>query len=120
SLDPSSAAFPNGEWAHVGNPAFQGHRRAPSDAYSDVSSSAHPSPYLSHTDHLEADQPSPLLSAQNDPAMFQDVMTLQHFTISQNNQGTTPGHSPHISPRLPPQRQQELPPFTAADNFGLQ
>jgi transcription factor CRZ1 len=120
SLDPSSAAFPTGEWANMGNPAFQGHRRAPSDAYSDVSSN-HPSPYLGHTDQYESDQPSPLLSAQNDPALFQDVMTFQQFTISgdQNAQGTTPGHSPHISPRLPPQ-QQELPPFTAADNFGLQ
>lgn len=118
SLDPSSAAYPTGaEWAHIGNPAFQGHRRAPSDAYSEVSSN-HPSPYLSHADQFESDQPSPLLAAQTDPAMFQDVMTFQQFTISEN-QNTTPGHSPHISPRLPPQQQQELPPFTAADNFGL-
>lgn len=47
SLDPSSAAFANGqaptEWAGM---QFQTHRRAPSDAHSDVSSSAAPSPFL--------------------------------------------------------------------------
>ncbi|KAF1986614.1 hypothetical protein K402DRAFT_332291 [Aulographum hederae CBS 113979] len=115
SLDPSSAAFPAGnEWGGMG--AFRNHRRTPSDAHSDVSSSAHPSPYLGHDDNFE--HSSPYLNAQQDPAMFQDVMGIQQFSISDNhNPYISPGHSPAHSPRVMP--QQHLPAFTAADNFGL-
>ncbi|KAF2759600.1 hypothetical protein EJ05DRAFT_303264 [Pseudovirgaria hyperparasitica] len=120
SLDPSSAAFPmqnmqNNEW---GNMRF-GHHRAPSDTFSDVSSnSAHPSPYLGNQDNFDPENnPSPLLGAQQDPALFQDLSSFGHFTLNENR-GPSPGHSPHISPSLLPQ-QHQLPPFTQADNYGL-
>ncbi|KAF2086156.1 hypothetical protein K490DRAFT_74695 [Saccharata proteae CBS 121410] len=119
SLDPSAVyGQPQGsEW----NPSFRGHRRAPSDTYSDVSS-AHASPYLGNSDSFDPnDNRSPLLGAQQDPAMFQDVLHFGQFSISDNASqqipGLTPSHSPHISPRLGP--QQSLPPFTAANNYGL-
>jgi transcription factor CRZ1 len=117
SLDPASAAFPQGqnnEWSNM----YRGHRRTPSDAYSDVSSSAHPSPYLGNTEQFN-DNPSPLLQAQQDPAMFQDVMTFGQFSLNESSsQHASPAHSPHISPRLLP-TQQPLPQFTAENNFGL-
>lgn len=118
SLDPSSAAYPQpgqvNEWNSM---SFRGHRRTPSDTYSDVSSSAHPSPYMGNNESFDHDNPSPLLSAQQDPAMFQDVMNFGQFSLSDNNH-ISPGHSPHISPQLAPQ-QHSLPPFTPANNFGL-
>ncbi|KAF2142630.1 uncharacterized protein K452DRAFT_226407 [Aplosporella prunicola CBS 121167] len=116
SLDPSTAfTQPQVDWNGV---PFRGHRRAPSDTYSDVSSN-HPSPYLGNNEPFD-DNPSPLLGAQQDPAMFQEVgMNFTQFSLSDNaNQSLTPGHSPHISPRLMPQ-QSALPPFTAANNYGL-
>ncbi|KAF2809699.1 uncharacterized protein BDZ99DRAFT_388847 [Mytilinidion resinicola] len=118
SLDPSAAyGQPQGpEWGGMG---FHGHRRAPSDTYSDVSSSAQPSPYLGNSDFEPNDNPSPLLAAQQDPAMFQEVMQFGQFTLSENQSHISPGHSPHISPRLMPQ-QQSLPPFTSSNGYGLQ
>ncbi len=120
SLDPSSAAFPqaqNTDW--MSGIGFQTHRRTPSDAYSDVSSSAVPSPYLGNTEQFDPnDNPSPLLSAQQDPSLFQDVLRISQFSLSDNQQSYSPAHSPHISPRLPPQ-QQSLPQFTPSNNFGL-
>lgn len=114
SLDPSAAY--GGDWNGM---AFRGHRRAPSDTYSDVSSN-HPSPYLGNNDSFDHENPSPLLGAQQDNSMFQEVLNFGQFSLSDNpNQaGITPGHSPHISPRLAPQ-QQNLPPFTASNNYGL-
>lgn len=118
SLDPSSAAYPvtqqNSEW---GNMMFPGHHRAPSDTFSDVSSSAHPSPYMGNLENFDDNNnPSPLLHAQQDPALFQEsIMNFNQFNLNENR---SPGHSPHMSPRLDPQ-QQPLPQFTPADNYGL-
>lgn len=117
SLDPSSAAFPQGSNADWG-PAFQGHRKAPSDTLSDISS--HPSPNLYHSDSYDPEQPSPLLSAQQDPPMFSGV-NFDQFSLSENGvqqAHISPRHSPHISPNLLPQRQS-LPSFRGPDSFGL-
>lgn len=117
SLDPSSAAYSQGQnndWA--GGMQFQGHRRAPSDTYSDVSSSAHPSPYLGNNETFD-EHASPLLTAEQDPAMFNNALGFDSFSLSDNQ--TQPQHiSPHHSPALMPQ-QQSLPPFTAENNFGM-
>ncbi|KAF2185398.1 hypothetical protein K469DRAFT_576397 [Zopfia rhizophila CBS 207.26] len=115
SLDPSAAygQQQGAEWG--GMAAFRGHRRTPSDTYSDVSS-AQASPYLGNNDSFDHDNPSPLLNAQ-DPSLFQDVMQFGQFTLNDNHSHVSPGHSPHISPRLMPQ-QQSLPQFTPS-NFGL-
>ncbi|KAF1997524.1 hypothetical protein P154DRAFT_278918 [Amniculicola lignicola CBS 123094] len=117
SLDPSAAyGQPAGnEWGNMG--AFRGHRRAPSDTYSDVSS-AQASPYLGNHDSFDNDNPSPLLNAQQDPSLFPEVLQFGQFNLNDNNAGVSPGHSPHISPRLIPQQQQQLPQF-APNNFGL-
>ncbi|KAF2399192.1 hypothetical protein EJ06DRAFT_495939 [Trichodelitschia bisporula] len=121
SLDPSSAAYPmqmqsGAEWGH----GFQ-HRRQHSDAHSDVSSSAHPSPFLGNSDSFEPDHHSPLLSAQADPSMYQEVMGIGQFSISEGhhphyNVNPSPGHSPHISPHLLPQ-QHNLPAFSSPETF---
>ncbi|ORX92894.1 hypothetical protein BCR34DRAFT_500301 [Clohesyomyces aquaticus] len=116
SLDPSAAygQGPGSEWG--GMAAFRGHRRAPSETYSDVSS-AQASPYLGNHDSFEHDNPSPLLNAQQDPSLFQEVMQFGQFNLNDNHAHVSPGHSPHISPRLLPQ-QQPLPQF-APNSFGL-
>ncbi|KAK8255228.1 C2H2 type zinc finger domain-containing protein [Phyllosticta capitalensis] len=114
SLDPSAAFGHQNEWHGM---QFRGHRRAPSDTYSDVSSSAHPSPYLGNNEGFDDNNASPLLGAQQDP-MFHDVLSFGQFSLSDNQAGISPGHSPAISPRLMPQ-QQQLPAFTASNNYGL-
>lgn len=124
SLDPASAAFPpqgyhGNDWAN-GRP-FQGHRRTPSDAYSDISShSAQASPYLGATEDFDA---SPMLNAQ-DPAMFTDALGLGQFTLSDSHLAQphiSPIPSPHHSPNLMPQQQhqQPLPDYTSLNNFGF-
>ncbi|KAF2745585.1 hypothetical protein M011DRAFT_406145 [Sporormia fimetaria CBS 119925] len=114
SLDPS-AAYGQPQGSEWGGMAFRGHRRAPSDTYSDVSS-AHASPYLGNQDSFEHDNPSPLLHAQQDPQLFSEVMSFGQFNLNDNSH-ISPGHSPHISPRLMPQ-QQSLPHFSPG-NFGI-
>jgi len=119
SLDPSAAYGPpqGSEWGNMAN--FRGHRRAPSETYSDVSS-AHASPYLVQQDSFEENQPSPLLNPQADPQLFHDpVMQFGQFTLNDGNAHISPGHSPHISPRLIPQQQQALPQFQPG-SFGLE
>jgi hypothetical protein len=115
SLDPSAAYGQQGsEWNNMS--AFRGHRRAPSEtAYSDVSSQQ-ASPYLGNNDSFDHDNPSPLLNAQQDPSLFSEVMQFGQFNL--NDSHISPGHSPHISPRLLPQ-QQALPQFQPG-NFGLE
>ncbi|KAK2797414.1 hypothetical protein FQN50_009215 [Emmonsiellopsis sp. PD_5] len=112
SLDPASAAFlssqPHTDWqGMLGNPAFQSHRRAPSE-HSDVSSAAH-SPYLTHHDGFEADtnNHSPLLAAQTDPSLYENALGMEAFSLSEQgqHQRLSPGQSPYISPRLIPQQQ---------------
>ncbi|KAI9885407.1 MAG: asparagine-linked glycosylation protein [Watsoniomyces obsoletus] len=107
SLNPASAAFPQGQpfadWTALQGPAFQTHRRTPSE-HSEVSSVAH-SPFLPTSDtfdNMDA-QRSPMLRSQPD-ALFQEGLGIEHFTISDNgaNQGFSPVPSPHISPRLSP------------------
>jgi hypothetical protein len=121
SLDPSAAYGPSqgSEWGNMAN--FRGHRRAPSETYSDVSS-AHASPYLTQQDSFEDNQPSPLLNPQADPQLFHDpVMQFGQFTLNDGSSHISPGHSPHMSPRLIPQQQQQqaLPPFQPG-SFGLE
>ncbi len=124
SLDPSSAVYNQSQqptdWTGMLNSAsFQTHRRAPSEQ-SDVSSSVAPSPYLNQNEAFESieQQHSPLLGEQHDPSMFQNALGIEHFTLSesQNQQGISPGHSPHISPRLMPQQENGLPP---EGHFGM-
>ena len=116
TLDPSAAYGQGTEWANMAN--FRGHRRTPSEsAYSDISS-AHASPFLVTHDSFEETQPSPHLSAQNDPQLFQNpISNFDQFNL---NDGThiSPGHSPAISPRLIPQ-QQSLPQFMPG-SFGIE
>jgi hypothetical protein len=123
SLDPASAAYPppgyhGTDWG--AGMAFQSHRRAPSDAYSEVSShSNQASPYLPSADSFDA---SPMLNAQTDPSLFPDALGLGQFSLSdaQIPPFVSPGVSPHVSPRLLPQTQQALPEFNPASSFVLQ
>ncbi|KAF2737277.1 hypothetical protein EJ04DRAFT_510386 [Polyplosphaeria fusca] len=114
SLDPS-AAYAQQQGSEWGGMQFRGHHRAPSETYSDVSS-AQASPYLGNHDSFDHENPSPLLHAQNDPSLFQEVMQFGSFNLN-DNAHISPAHSPHISPQLGPQ-QQSLPQF-APNNFGL-
>ncbi|KAK3171174.1 hypothetical protein OEA41_003258 [Lepraria neglecta] len=107
SLDPSSAAFTNGqaqtEWAGM---QFQTHRRVPSDARSDVSSSAAPSPFLAQQESFEQFEPSPspMMHPQPDPQIFNDGLGIGNFSISDNQPHVhSPRHSPFVSPRMSPQ-----------------
>ena len=105
SLDPS-AAYNNGPQQDWQGLQFQTHRRAHSDAPSDVSSSAAPSPFLPQQDNFEGFEPSPspLLNAQQDPQVFENGLGIEHFSISEaRHQGHSPMHSPFVSPRMSPQ-----------------
>ncbi|EEP77091.1 conserved hypothetical protein [Uncinocarpus reesii 1704] len=110
SLDPASAAYITGhghsDWqGMLGNPSFQGHRRAPSE-HSDVSSVTH-SPYLPQDNSFDpADNShSPLLMAQPDPLLYENALGIGSFTISDQDQAFSPAHSPYnMSPRLIPQQ----------------
>jgi hypothetical protein len=114
SLDPNAAyQVQTNEWANMTQ--FRGHRRTPSETYSDVSS-AHASPYMGNNDSFDNDNPSPLLNPQ-DPSLFQEVMQFGQFNLNDSQSHISPGHSPHISPRLIPQ-QQALPHFQPG-SFGL-
>jgi hypothetical protein len=113
SLDPATAAYMSGQsqsdWqGMIGNPAFQGHRRAPSE-HSEVSSVAH-SPYMSQQESFDAleNNPSPLLSAQNDPTLYDNALGIESFTISEQQHAFSPGHSPYISPQLGPQQTVDI------------
>lgn len=121
SLDPASAAYMTGnappDWqSMMGNAAFQGHRRAPSEV-SEVSSAA-PSPYMSHHESFDGvdNNPSPLLAPQNDPELYDSSLGIESFTLSeqqqqqQHQQGISPIHSPYISPQLMPQQGNDLIP----------
>ena len=100
SLDPSSAYSVPGEWQ---NPAFQQHRRAPSDQ-SDASSIAAYSPNLGHPDVFDSveNQASPYMHAQPDTG---NDFGMGAFTLHPQ---PSPGHSPYISPRLIPAQNQGL------------
>lgn len=120
SLDPVTAAFmtsqqqQSSDWQGLlGNPSFQGHRRAPSE-HSDVSS-VH-SPFLAQHESFDGvdSSHSPLLAPQNDPNVYENSFGLESFSISDptQHQAFSPAHTPYnISPRLGPQPQHhgELP-----------
>lgn len=124
SLDPSSAMYPPGqgnEWSGMG--AYRGHRRTPSDNYSEISSHSNQnSPYMGNLDNFDPNaHSSPMLNPSQDPT-FNNDLGLQGFSLSdsqipQQHSYVSPGHSPQPSPRLVP--QQALPPFTAENNYGL-
>lgn len=123
SLDPSSAIFPHGppaDWSNMlQQQQFQTHRRAPSE-HSDVSSSVAPSPYLAQHDGFDAfDQnPSPMLTPQQDNPLYQDALGIERFSLSdpQQQQRMSPGHSPFVSPRMSPQSGLGLPHGLPLDN----
>ncbi|KAF1940173.1 hypothetical protein EJ02DRAFT_380236 [Clathrospora elynae] len=119
SLDPSAAYGQGTEWAGMasfGGPRSRAHS-AHSDTYSEVASSVHNSPYLTQQDSFDTDQPSPLIHAQNDPQLFHDpVMGFERFNLNNSNAHISASNSPHISPRLTPQRV--LPQFQPG-SFGL-
>ena len=128
SLDPASAMYPpqgQNEWSNMG--AYRGHRRNPSDNFSDISSHSNQnSPYIASLDNFDQNaHSSPMLNPSNDPA-FNSGLGLEQFNLNDASQIHQPqpghhsaGHSPHISPRLMPQ-QHQLPAFTADNNYGLQ
>ena len=125
SLDPSSAMYPQGsgnEWMGMG--AYRGHRRTPSDNFSDISSHSNQnSPYLGNIDNFDPTaHSSPLLNPSQDPT-FNGDLGLQGFSLSENQitqqHFISPGHSPHHSPRVGPVSQQALPSFTPENNYGL-
>lgn len=118
SLDPATAAYlsaqSNPDWGSVmGNSAFQGHRRAPSEV-SEVSSANH-SPYLSQHEYDGIENnASPSLPPQPDPALYDNALGIEQFTISeQQQQGFSPLHSPYMSPRLMPQQGTDMVPNTS-------
>ncbi|PYI14182.1 C2H2 type zinc finger domain protein [Aspergillus japonicus CBS 114.51] len=120
SLDPATAAYMSGnshqDWqAVMGNSAFQGHRRAPSEV-SEVSSAA-PSPYMSQHESFDGfdNNPSPLLAPQNDPGLYENALGIESFTLSEHQQphsqpALSPAHSPYISPQLMPQQGADMIP----------
>ena len=117
SLDPVTAAYmtsqqqQSSDWQGLlGNPSFQGHRRAPSE-HSDVSS-VH-SPFLGQHDSFDGldNSHSPLLTPRNDPSVYENSFGMESFSIS-DHQAFSPAHSPYnVSPRLGPQppHHGELP-----------
>ncbi|PNS14577.1 hypothetical protein CAC42_2634 [Sphaceloma murrayae] len=129
SLDPSSAAFPQGGYGLGGDwgtgAAFTSHRRKPSDTLSEYSShSNQASPYLNNLDSFDQSaHVSPMLNAQNDAPLFNDSLgMMNHISLSEASLNPqdhiSPIHSLQNSPRVAAQ-QQPLPQFTANDNFGI-
>lgn len=126
SLDPATAAYlsaqSTADWPSLmtSNNAFRGHRRAPSEV-SEVSSATH-SPYLSQNefDGIE-NNVSPSLAPQNDPALYDNALGIEQFTLSeQHQQGFSPAHSPYISPRLMPQQGIDMIPSIQYSSSGNQ
>lgn len=128
SLDPS-AAYTNGQqtdWTGVLQGAqFHTHRRAPSE-HSDVSSIMPPSPFTTNRDNFDSfDQRSPMVQAQPDQ-QYPDVLGIESVSLSDaQNFGTSPRHSPFVSPMMSPQRdlgpgpdQNFMPMLDSQNNFN--
>jgi len=118
SLQPETAHFPNAQMPTDWTQYRGSHRRTPSESnYSDISaSSAAPSPNLGSHDTFDDHRTSPMLHAQQDPQVFQDLRGLGQFSISDPQlqatspfHGRSPAHSPIPSPRLNPQNPQQMP-----------
>ncbi|KAL2808719.1 hypothetical protein BJX63DRAFT_20722 [Aspergillus granulosus] len=116
SLDPASAVYMtnHSDWqAVMANSSFHNHRRAPSEV-SEISSAAH-SPFLPQHDSFDLgdNNPSPLLTPQNDPSLYDNAaLGIESFTLSehQQQQAFSPHHSPYISPQLMPQQVADMVP----------
>jgi hypothetical protein len=118
SLDPVSAAYmtsqSQADWQGVlSNPAFQVHRRTPSE-HSDVSSASH-SPFMGQQDSFDnvEGNPSPLLSAQTESGLYENALGIESFTLSEQQQqqqqpGLSPAHSPYVSPQILPQGMGDM------------
>jgi len=114
SLDPAGMTYmtsqPQSDWrGMLGNPAFQGHRRAPSE-HSEVSSVA-PSPFMSQNESFDGieNNPSPLLTAQNDPGLYENALGIESFSLSEHHQqGLSPAHSPYLSPQVMSQQGSDV------------
>jgi hypothetical protein len=110
SLGPEAALLPNqmGEW---NQPQFQRHRRSPSE-YSDVSSVS-PSPNMVSADSFDAEsQGHSPMQQPTDPGLFQEVLGIRNFSLSDpsspGHPGHSPLHSPAISPRIAPQQVPDM------------
>jgi transcription factor CRZ1 len=115
SLTPADALLPGQEhWSQ--NPQFQQHRRSPSE-FSDVSSSAAPSPALVTQDSFDVDHSHSPAQRPVDTAVYSELNGIGNFTISDQSsphlRGRSPSHSPAISPRILP---QSLPNLQQANN----
>lgn len=127
SLQPETANFPNAQMPADWTQYRGSHRRTPSESgYSDVSaSSAAPSPNLGLHDNFDDHRTSPMLHAQQDPTVYQDLRGLNQFSISEPQMqatspfhGRSPAHSPIPSPRINAQ-QMPLPDLNQASPFSL-
>ena len=132
SLDPASASFQHGlsttDWTNMmSGPAFQSHRRAPSE-HSEVSSVA-PSPFLQQQESFDSYEQnrSPMLAAQHDDPLYNGAFGIEGFSISdaqqeQQRRANSPGHSPYVSPRMSPHQGLGIsqdPQFVVPSNDGM-
>lgn len=119
SLGPEAALLPNqmSEWTQ---PQFQGHRRTPSE-YSDVSSAAHSPNLVSHDSFDPSDSSHSPMQRPQDTALYQEVLNIGNFSLSDphspNLHGRSPSHSPAISPRILPAQGPDM--GHQAATFGL-
>jgi hypothetical protein len=108
SLDPSSAAYPQGdgtEWLGMGA-SYRVHQKSPSDQLPGIFS-AHNPPYMQKVG--SSDRSSSMLdpSASADPA-FSEGLGLGHFSLNdQSRNFYSPGHSPATSPNDGIRQQQQ-------------
>ncbi|KAL1899505.1 DNA-binding transcription factor [Sporothrix stenoceras] len=102
-------------------PHFQGHRRTASE-YSDASSIGGHSPSIvgqdSFADSIQHQQSSPMLRAEENGDVYQELHGINSFSISSGYVGRSPSHSPAISPRILPQSVPDV--NQASGNFILQ
>ena len=132
SLDPASASYQHGlpatDWTNMmSGPAFQSHRRAPSE-HSEVSSVA-PSPFLQQQESFESygENRSPMLAAQHDDPLYNGAFGIEGFTISdahqeQQRRANSPAHSPFVSPQMSPHQGLGIsqdPQFVLPSNDGI-
>ncbi|KAK4227436.1 hypothetical protein QBC38DRAFT_192939 [Podospora fimiseda] len=113
SLGPEAALLPGQtDWSR--NPAFQGHRRSPSE-YSDVSSAA-ASPLLVSADSFDQiDHSQSPMQRPQDAGLYQELHGISNFSIS-DPAARSPSHSPAISPRILPQQLPDV----SQNSFMLQ